>query len=63
MIENNKMIDYERFIAPQLGKTAKILDYHLQEHLSYNHLNLTKEQMIVLKKLHDKDGLNQNEPI
>ncbi len=44
-----------------MGKTAKILDYHLQEHLSVNKLDLTKEQMIVLKKLHDKDGLNQNE--
>ena len=54
-------IDYENCIAPQLGKTAKILDYHLQEHLSSDYLDLTKEQMIVLKKLHDKDGLNQNE--
>lgn len=29
--------------------------------LRHNNLDLTKEQMIVLKKLHDKDGLNQNE--
>lgn len=29
--------------------------------LKHNDLDLTKEQMIVLKKLHDKDGLNQNE--
>ena len=61
MDSNNKMIDYESFIAPQLGKTAKILGYHLQDFLSINNLDLTKEQMIVLKKLHIKDGLNQNE--
>ena len=61
MNRNNKIIDYENCIAPWLGKTAKILDYHLQEYFSKNNLDLTKEQMIVLKKLHDKDGLNQNE--
>jgi len=61
MKSNVEKIDYENCIAPQLGKTAKILDYHLQEFLSSNGLDLTKEQMIVLKKLHDKDGLNQNE--
>ena len=54
-------IDFENSIAPWLGKTVKILDYVLQESLKSNGINLTKEQMVVLKKLHDKDGLNQNE--
>ncbi len=54
-------IDYDDCIAPWLGKTIKIVDYYLQESLSQNGLDLTKEQMIVLKKLHDQDGLNQNE--
>ncbi len=54
-------IDFENSIAPWLGKTVKIVDYFLQEELIKNNLDLTKEQMIVLKKLHDKDGLNQNE--
>jgi len=54
-------IDYDDCIAPWLGKTIKIVDYFLQESLSDNGLDLTKEQMIVLKKLHDQDGLNQNE--
>lgn len=61
MNNKSKNIDYESFIAPQLGKTAKMLDYHLQDFLSSNGLDLTKEQMIVLKKLHINDGLNQNE--
>ncbi len=56
-----KPIDYENSIAPWLGITIKIVDYHLQEALSNSGLDLTKEQMIVLKKLHDQDGLNQNE--
>ena len=54
-------IDYDDCIAPWLGKTIKIVDYYLQESLSQNGLDLTKEQMIVLKKLHDQDGLNQSE--
>jgi len=54
-------IDFENSIGPWLGKTVKIVDYFLQESLNKADLNLTKEQMIVLKKLHDQDGLNQNE--
>ncbi len=54
-------IDYDDCIAPWLGKTVKIVDYYLQEAFNQNNIDLTKEQMIVLKKLHDQDGLNQNE--
>lgn len=61
MKTDKETIDFENSIAPWLGKTVKIVDYFLQETLKKNGLDLTKEQMIVLKKLHDKDGLNQNE--
>ncbi len=37
------------------------MDYYLQEAMVRHNLDLSKEQMIVLKKLHDQDGLNQNE--
>ena len=55
------VVDFENSIGPWLGKTMKILEYHLQDGFSNHNLDLTKEQMIVLKKLHDKDGLSQNE--
>jgi DNA-binding MarR family transcriptional regulator len=61
MEKENIPIDFENSIGPWLGRTVKILDYVIQESLKYNELDLTKEQMIVLKKLHDKDGLNQND--
>jgi len=61
MNNDSEIIDYDNCIAPWLGKTIKIIDYHLQELLIENNTNLTKEQMIVLKKLHENDGLNQNE--
>jgi DNA-binding MarR family transcriptional regulator len=54
-------IDFEASIGPWLGRTIKLIDYFLLESLKSNDLDLTKEQMIVLKKLHDNDGLNQNE--
>ena len=56
-----EVVDFENSIGPWLGKTVKIVDYFLKETLNKVDLNLTKEQMIVLKKLHDQDGLNQNE--
>ena len=54
-------IDFENSIAPWVGKTSKIVDYYLLELINQFGLDLSKEQMIILKKLHDEDGLNQNE--
>jgi len=54
-------VDFENSIGPWLGKTVKILEYHLQELFNNHELDLTKEQMIVLKRLHSDDGLSQNE--
>lgn len=53
--------DFETSIGPWLGRTVKLVDYHLQEAFDAHHIDLTKEQMIVLKKLHEQDGINQNE--
>ena len=55
------VVDFENSIGPWLGKTVKILEYYLQEQFNEHGLDLTKEQMIVLKRLHDEDGLSQNE--
>lgn len=54
-------IDFENSLGPWIGKTTKIMDYHLHEAMNRQGLDLSKEQMIVLKKLHDNDGINQNE--
>lgn len=61
MNSQDDYIDFENSIGPWLGKTVKLLDYHLIELFSEQGLDLSKEQMITLKKLHKKDGLNQNE--
>lgn len=54
-------IDLEKSLGPWIGKTSKIVDYYLHEAFQQHGLDVSKEQMIVLKKLHLEDGLNQNE--
>lgn len=54
-------IDFETSIGPWLGRTVKMVDYHLQEAFDSYGVDLTKEQMVVLKKLFEQDGINQNE--
>jgi DNA-binding MarR family transcriptional regulator len=61
MKSEEHFIDFENSIGPWLGKTVKILDFFIQEYFNEANLDVTKEQMIVLKKLSYKDGLNQNE--
>ena len=61
MKNDKNSIDFDKSIGPWLGTTIKVIDYFLLESLKSENLDLTKEQMIVLKKLHDNDGLNQNE--
>lgn len=54
-------IDFDNSIGPWLGKTAKIVGYYLQEEFTKAGLDITKEQMVILKKLYERDGLTQNE--
>ena len=61
MQSSKHKIDFESSIAPWLGKSSKIIDYYIHDALQRQGLDLSKEQMIVLKKLHDKDGLAQND--
>ncbi len=61
MKSNTVFIDFEKSIGPWLGRTMKLVDYHMNESFANAGLDLTKEQMVVLKKLDENDGLNQNE--
>lgn len=60
-MNSEENIDLENSMAPWLGKTVKIIDCYLLEQFQLHNIDLTKEQMVVLKKLHITDGLNQNE--
>lgn len=60
-MKNELHIDFENSLGPWLGKTVKLIEYHLLEMFAKANLDLTKEQMIVLKKLSYEDGLSQND--
>ena len=50
MKSEDNVVDFESSIGPWLGKTVKIVDYYLHEAMMENGIDLSKEQMIVLKK-------------
>ncbi|NND15066.1 MAG: MarR family transcriptional regulator [Eudoraea sp.] len=54
-------IEFDNSIGPWLGKTAKIVAFHIHEELEKAGLDITKEQMVILKKIYERDGLSQNE--
>lgn len=61
MKSEETFIDFENSIGPWLGRTVKLVDYHFQESLNKKGIDISKEQLIILKKLHDQDGLHQND--
>ncbi len=61
MKNDEKHIDFENSIGPWFGKTNKMVDFFFQESFKSKNIDLTKEQMILLKKLQDQDGLNQHD--
>lgn len=62
MVENNRIdLDFDNSLGPWLGRTMKMVEYRLHTEFAKAGLDITKEQMIVLKKLYEHDGLNQNE--
>ena len=48
-------------LIPWIGKTAKFMDYYISDVMKSHDINLSKEQFIVLKHLHDQDGRKQND--
>ena len=56
----NKSIKFEKTILPYLGKTAKFAGFYFIDIFHNNGIELSKEQWIILRKLHDIDGQTQN---
>ena len=55
------LVDFDKSVGRWIGSTAKMVDNYLHEAFQREGLDLSKEQMIILKKLHENDGLIQNE--
>ena len=58
----NKESDFNKTLAPWIGKTFKMMNLFLSDVFHENNIQVTKEQWIVLKILNeDNDGIIQNE--
>lgn len=56
----NHNIQFEKTLMPHIGRTAKYAGYYFIDTLLEHGIDLSKEQWLVLKKLHEKDGQVQN---
>ena len=54
-------LDFEKSVAPWIGKTAKMMSIFLKEAFAKHAIDLTKEQFILLKVLNDRDGVIQKD--
>ena len=53
--------DFNKTIAPWIGKTSKMMDVYISDVLSHNNITITKQQWIVLKILFENpEGIIQN---
>jgi len=59
-MEKRNFINIERTMLPWMGKAMKAIDYFLADKLKDNGIELTKVQLILLKKLKEMDGQPQN---
>jgi DNA-binding MarR family transcriptional regulator len=59
-MEKGNFINIEKTMLPWMGKTAKAIDYFLADRLKENGIELTKVQLVLLKKLWEMDGQPQN---
>lgn len=56
-----KLPDSQNVVLPWVGKTAKMMAIYIADKFKQHGLDLTLEQMIILKILQDKDGCPQND--
>ena len=54
-------LDFASSVAPWVGKTAKMMSIFLKDTFAKHAIDLTKEQFILLKVLHDQDGVIQKD--
>jgi DNA-binding MarR family transcriptional regulator len=50
-----------QLLIPHIGKTAKLMSFCIGDQFIENKIKLTKEQWLLLKKLHERNGQVQND--
>jgi DNA-binding MarR family transcriptional regulator len=59
-MDKENIINIEKTMLPWMGKASKAIDYFLADKLKDNGIELTKVQLVLLKKLWEMDGQPQN---
>lgn len=59
-MEKGNFINIEKTMLPWMGKASKAIDHFLADKLKENGIELTKVQLVLLKKLWEIDGQPQN---
>lgn len=54
-------IDYTNTLGPWIGKTYKMLDCYMESVLQQNHIEISKQQWLILNLVNKNKGINQNE--
>lgn len=58
----DNLSDFNRTIAPWIGKTSKMMNAYIADIFQLHKISITKQQWIILKILNDNlDGIIQNE--
>ena len=55
------LLKFEKTLIPWIGKIAKFGSIYFKETFLEHGMQLSKEQFLVLKKLHETDGRSQND--
>ena len=53
--------EFEDTLLPWLGRTMKLVDMYVANHMTANNIDLTKVQMVLLIRLYYNDGQPQND--
>lgn len=53
--------EFEKSLAPWIGMTKKMVDNRIEDILMENKIDLTKTHFIILKKVEQNSGMNQND--
>lgn len=61
MMEQEKFTEFDDTLLPWLGRTMKLVDNYISNHLSDHDIDLTKVQMVLLIRLYYNDGQPQND--
>ncbi|MBX2840840.1 MAG: MarR family winged helix-turn-helix transcriptional regulator [Flammeovirgaceae bacterium] len=59
MEKKEDILNLEHTLLPWMGRTMKVLDYFIGDFLNLEGIELTKVQLILLKRLNEQDGQPQ----